>query len=362
MAEVPEPGELSEWGLYDPSGPGAPELLRLLNFVFSLGAKRNEVERALATGRLTALALDLSISPSTESLELSTLDRENGADPIGVWWSALGLPNEQTMPLRVTTDAAHALEVFAGLADLVGREAALDVARVVGSSAARMAEALAWATRTRVEIPRLDSGVSYADVVEEYTVVGREALPEFLNALNAVFRRHLVVVASQLWSTDEDRAAIQLERTVGFADLVGSTAVMGQSSPAQIAAMVRSFEALVWALVTEVGGRVVKVIGDEAMFVVNDPVSAVEVARRLVAESTTPVRVGLAAGQVIGFFGDYYGDTVNLAARLVHIADDAGIVVSESVRDGSDSIDFVALPPMSLKGFAQSIPVFRVPA
>jgi class 3 adenylate cyclase len=336
--------------------------LRLLNFVFSLGAKRNEVERALATGRLTALALDLSISPSTESLELSTLDRENGADPIGVWWSALGLPNEQTMPLRVTTDAAHALEVFAGLADLVGREAALDVARVVGSSAARMAEALAWATRTRVEIPRLDSGVSYADVVEEYTVVGREALPEFLNALNAVFRRHLVVVASQLWSTDEDRAAIQLERTVGFADLVGSTAVMGQSSPAQIAAMVRSFEALVWALVTEVGGRVVKVIGDEAMFVVNDPVSAVEVARRLVAESTTPVRVGLAAGQVIGFFGDYYGDTVNLAARLVHIADDAGIVVSESVRDGSDSIDFVALPPMSLKGFAQSIPVFRVPA
>ena len=97
--------------------------------------------------------------------------------------------------------------------------------------------------------------------------------------------------------------------------------------------MVRRFEEQVWDLVTRAGGRVVKLIGDEAMFVVEDVARACDVGLAFVEASPHPVRVGLACGPVVGLYGDYYGETVNLAARLVRAATPSTLVVSESVRE-----------------------------
>ena len=126
------------------------------------------------------------------------------------------------------------------LAELVGEDTALALARVAGSSAARLAEALSSAVRIGVEVPTLTGGTPYSEVVAEYSNAGRDLLPVFLDALGAVFRRHLVLVSYQVWSPDEERAAVTLQRTVGFADLVGSTAAVRSGSPATVARMVAS--------------------------------------------------------------------------------------------------------------------------
>jgi adenylate cyclase len=224
-----------------------------------------------------------------------------------------------------------------------------------------MTEALAGAFRVGIEVPQRMTGTPYSQVVDDYTTVARDLLPSFLDAVEAVFRRHLVVVSYQLWSTDEERAAVTLERTVGFADLVGSTDVLHTQSVKEMAEMVRQFEEHAWDLVSRAGGRVVKLIGDEAMFVVEDPGRACDIGLGLVEASPHPVRVGLAAGPVVGLYGDYYGETVNLAARLVRAAEPSTLLVSETVRDQVGApFTFQPLGPLGPKGFAEPAPAYRV--
>jgi adenylate cyclase len=224
-----------------------------------------------------------------------------------------------------------------------------------------MTEALAGAFRVGIEIPERMTGMPYSQVADNYATVARDLLPAFLEAVEAVFRRQLVVVSYQLWSTDEERAAVTLDRTVGFADLVGSTDVLHTQSVKEMAEMVRMFEEQAWELVSQAGGRVVKLIGDEAMFVVEDSRRACDVGLGLVEASPHPVRVGLAAGPVVGLYGDYYGETVNVAARLVRAAEPSTLLVSETVRDRAGAtLAFLPLGPLGLKGFSEPTQVYVV--
>ena len=188
-------------------------------------------------------------------------------------------------------------------------------------------------------------------------MVARELLPLLWESIGAVFRRHLVLVSHQRWAPDVDRAAVVLHRTVGFVDLVGSTQVLQELSVAELARMVNAFEQLVWDLVTGAGGRVVKLIGDEAMFVLETPSAAARVAQDLIATSPQPVRIGFAHGEVAAVHGDYYGRTVNLAARLVAVAPPGGILSSDRIP-GFDCTPFETGP---LQGFtASDVGAFRV--
>ena len=164
-----------------------------------------------------------------------------------------------------------------------------------------------------------------------------------------------------MWSTDQDHAAVTLERTVCFVDLVGSTEALQVMSIREMADMLRRFEEQVWDVVSSSGGRVVKLIGDEAMFVLNDPSAACRAGVTLIELSEHPVRIGMAHGTVVGLYGDYYGEIVNLSARIVKLADPSSLLVSESVRTRSDTdLRFEALDPIALKGFAQPVPIYRV--
>jgi adenylate cyclase len=132
--------------------------------------------------------------------------------------------------------------------------------------------------------------------------------------------------------------------TVGFADLVGFTALAQQLDDHQLAYVVDRFEATAYDLIGEAGGRVVKMIGDEVMFEIDDPTAGVELALSLAEayhddESVSDVRVGLASGPVLRREGDLYGPTVNLAHRIVGIAYAGAVVVSGDVRDGLEGDD-----------------------
>ncbi|HYZ98943.1 MAG TPA: hypothetical protein VE575_09355, partial [Acidimicrobiales bacterium] len=225
MAERPDQAELERLGLFDPTANDAADQLRLLTRAFELGAPVDEVRRANRIFGLGPLILDLAMRPAGETQELDVfIERSDlDSDLVHRLWLALALPDYGTLPVRVTPDAAEALRLIAAMTTLLGEDAVLALARVVGSSVARMTEALAGAFRVGIEVPQRLTGTPYSQVVDDYTTVARDLLPAFLEAVEAVFRRHLVVVSYQMWSTDEDRAAVTLERTVGFADLVGST-------------------------------------------------------------------------------------------------------------------------------------------
>jgi class 3 adenylate cyclase len=80
-----------------------------------------------------------------------------------------------------------------------------------------------------------------------------------------------------------------------------------------------------------------------------------------VESSPHPVRVGLAHGAVVGLYGDYYGETVNLAARLVRATTPSTVLTSETVRDrAGTAFSFQPLDPFTLKGFAEPVRAYAI--
>jgi adenylate cyclase len=110
----------------------------------------------------------------------------------------------------------------------------------------------------------------------------------------------------------------------------------------------------------------VKLIGDEAMFVVDDPVRArklgLELVRALRAEPRLrQVRIGMASGPVVAHHGDYYGDVVNLASRLVKAAAPDEILVSGPLADdGSVGVAAESVQLPELKGYSNGVSAFRL--
>jgi class 3 adenylate cyclase len=69
----------------------------------------------------------------------------------------------------------------------------------------------------------------------------------------------------------------------------------------------------------------------------------------------------LAAGPAVALHGDYYGEVVNLAARLVKVADPSEVLVSEALHDAlAEHCSFEPKSGIALKGFEAPVPAFRL--
>ena len=114
------------------------------------------------------------------------------------------------------------------------------------------------------------------------------------------------------------------------------------------------------------GGTVVKLIGDEVMFVTPDADSAIAAATRLVTVSGDIVglegmRVGLAYGEVIASGGDYYGTVVNIAARIVGQAyPDAIVATDQLVTALSGPVRSQSLGDHDLRGISRPVELHRI--
>ena len=160
-------------------------------------------------------------------------------------------------------------------------------------------------------------------------------LPEVEAVFARLHRLHLARASRRGWAVDEASAATLAAVAVGFADLAGFTSLAGQVSATELAGIVDAFDEHVATLVLTNGGQVVKLIGDEVMFVADDVGDGLRIAQALAAglpgaEDLPAVRVGLAAGEVLNRDGDYYGSVVNLAARLVDLAEPGEVLLSDA--------------------------------
>lgn len=319
--------------------PPAQDLLTLLQ---AFGVPSEDVVRAQLEGHLVLLAIDRLALGQELAYDLDAACEGTGLpeEELRHIWRSLGFPEPQPGE-KIFSDVD--LGNLAAMADLmhsgvVSPEVAYGMTRVIGSSMARIASALIDAVSARAE-EVLGSAVEGDEVTEVLEPVASEAggfLPMFPAVLEQVWRRHLQVAARRrlLRGDVDDGPGL----VVGFADLVGFTALAQQVSDEELAEVVDQFERLAYDVVVAGGGRVVKMIGDEVMFLVDDPVMAAEIALGLAdasrdAAELSDVRVGLALGPVIEREGDAYGATVNLASRATAIAYPGTVVVSKELRE-----------------------------
>ncbi|EUA52174.1 adenylate and Guanylate cyclase catalytic domain protein [Mycobacterium xenopi 3993] len=137
---------------------------------------------------------------------------------------------------------------------------------------------------------------------------------------------------------------------------VGFTALTQMLTPAELSAMLTEFGAAVTDVVHADGGRVVKFIGDAVMWVSSTPEQLARAALDLVdhpraREVGLRVRAGLGYGEILAISGDYFGNPVNLAARLVAAASPGQVLAAAEVRDALPDWPAAVQQPLQLKGF-----------
>jgi class 3 adenylate cyclase len=171
--------------------------------------------------------------------------------------------------------------------------------------------------------------------------------------------------------------------TILFTDLVGSTAMYEREGDARAYGLVKAHFRLLFAAVEHNGGRVVKTIGDSVMasFDAPDAAIAAGVAMiRAVQQLRTPddrdaqlgLRVGVHIGPCLVVNAneqvDYFGRTVNVAARVESLANKDEVLVSEQALAEPSTASAISLltdctftpDAQPVKGVAQPVQVLRI--
>ena len=297
----------------------------------------DEVALAEAEGRLHLLVLDHLLLRHEPRYTVNDIAELSGlpTDLAVRLWRALGFPDAHEEE-RIFTDAdLDALSTVQGLIAMgfAETEVAVQLARVIGQSMARISEAEIQAA------PGLRDAESSARAAELFALTAGGTIDGVARLIEYSWRRHLQAAARRV-STNLRSGGSELDASlvVGFADLVGFTVMSQQLSQAALAEVVGHFEALAFETIGAEGGRVVKMIGDEVMFVVPTPEQGARIGLALAEaygddERLSDVRVGLASGSVLAREGDFYGPVVNLASRIVNIARPGSVLVSEAMHD-----------------------------
>jgi adenylate cyclase len=355
---------LAALGLYDPTTPDAAERLTLVRLALDHGATVDDIRAALAGSRLHALAADRLLLDQAPRWTLDAAAEQAGVTPefAGRLWRALGfaVPAPDTV---VCTD--HDLEVFAFLRDLAAALSSADAvtfARATGASLARVADAAIEMVRAGIEAPLRREGASDVDVATQFVEVASTMAPRLYPMFEAVNRRHLVEAARRysLWGASPTESSTT-EAVIGFADLVGYSSLNQRLSTTELDDLLATFEQRVLDAVARPGTRLVKVIGDEAMFAAGTATDAVDVATELLDAPDLPMlRVGLAAGTVLAREGDLFGTVVNLAARLEALAEPGQVIVDAATARGLGDGSACPLGSRAVDGFASPVEVFSL--
>jgi adenylate cyclase len=236
--------------------------------------------------------------------------------------------------------------------------------RVYGESLRRIAEAEAEWWRSQIQEPMLAAGGGAGELVRR----AGETSPGLSDASDEAVMAIYHAQQMQVWSVNIVNgiaAALEhaglYERTeqepaMCFLDVTGYTQLTQERGDAAAAAIVERLNHIVQRIAVQHGGRPVKWLGDGVMLYFPQPYRAVRAALEMVAELAVaglpPAHVGLDSGPIIVQQGDYYGQTVNLAARIGEYARPGEVLVTREVADAADGPDvrFERIGAVELKG------------
>jgi class 3 adenylate cyclase len=330
-----------------------------LQYLEEQGCDLEEMVDAEARDRLFGLAGDRIFRPSRPRYDSETAAAKLGVDAATVSraWRSFGLP-APVEPVLGEQDL-EALRTWMLVRDLLGAESATALARVLGSGAARLAEATSSVMRGDPNNP-MDRGLSGSEALTARAYAEASSLvPAIGNVLDAVHRHHLEAARRhfELVAPTPD----SLRCGVGFADLSGFTAMSAAMPMSGLSKLLAQFEADATDTVQDLGGRVVKFLGDAVMFIAPTVPTLAAIACALVSHPEAEaaglkVRAGIAYGDMLAQDGDYFGPPVNLASRLVAIAAPGEILAAPSLvalLDGT--YQATEGEPQSLRGIADPV-------
>jgi class 3 adenylate cyclase len=338
----------------------AHERRELLEYLDSLGFTTAEMVAAEQHGRLFALSGDgaLRSGPPVHSLRTAAQAIGRPLDQVEQAWAALGLTVADVDQFALSTEDVEGLRTWAELSAVVGTATSLGVLRVLGASMARFAEAVSSAIRGGVPAIQLNYTTDELATARAYAGV-TSFVPRVGRLLDAVHRQHLE--SARMYFEDVLRdTSPTVHCGVGFVDLSGFTALTQLMTPEELSMLLTEFSATVSDVVHADGGRVVKFIGDAVMWVSPSAAQLATVATDLVdhpraREAGLQVRAGLAYGPILALDGDYYGNPVNLAARLVAAAEPGEILLSDDLHAELAGWTVEATEPLALRGFAEPV-------
>jgi adenylate cyclase len=361
--------DLQAAGLYDENAPDAADCLELLVHLAEGGASIDEMIRAKQEGRLPQVLAERILFHLDAIESVNEIVEQGGIalDALMRVRLASGFSSDSSLPIP-----CWATEDLAGFelgATLFGSEPLMAFTRVVGAAAAKVAEAAVALFVTEVN-PTLaaehatplqmalanERAVALIDVVERL--------------LGHLLREHLALaVRNQRAAGPEGSPTLTM--SVGFVDLVGSTQWSAQLALAEASRALARFELAAWDAATRFGGRVVKLIGDEAMVVAVDPDAVVRTLLAVVAACADdpvlpPARAAAGLGAVLFRDGDYFGPMVNVVARATKIGDPGTVIVTDDVRQQCERVGtglrFVDSGAHRLRGVEDPVQLFTVEA
>lgn len=306
----------------------------LRTLLLARGASEDDIDRAEREGWLPLLTLDALVLPGRPTHDVADVAAITGldADRLRRLWRAVGFPDVPE-GLAVFTDAdveAARRLLHGGLARGSDFPTLLRQVRVISSSMARIAAVIAE---------------HYGEIVQEQRARGVEdeaIAASLVDTFDTEELAALIVYSATihlraaLWLRFARDAAPDLLVAIGFADLAGYTMLSAELDAVRLGDFVARWEEVVYDTVAAHGARVVKTIGDEAMFAgLSSAVASIAIDLRDAAagHGLPPVRTGLAAGMVVARDGDFYGPVVNLASRLTEVVPPGEIYASEALHD-----------------------------
>lgn len=167
---------------------------------------------------------------------------------------------------------------------------------------------------------------------------------------------------------------MNLQTTVVFTDLFGSTRVFEALGNARATQAVTQITTWITKTVELHGGRVVKTLGDGVLALFDDNRAAIRAVvaiqrdhkknmLKVPSASRLPIRIGVASGDVEIVDRDCYGDAVNVAARLSDLSGPQQIWANSAALAGAheeDNMRFRQLGPIHIRGRAEPCTVFQV--
>src|ERR671914_1421133 len=329
--------EFEAAGLLDGlTGAERESRLRLLRRLEADGCSLDELRSAATSGRLALLPVErllarrrrhnLADAAFAAGLTDAFAERNH---------RSLGLPLPGHGEPVYDDDHLENLRTLRGMLDSgISEEDMHLMGRVLGQSSHRTAQAVTDILSRALLRP----GDTEDDLALRLADLAEAVLPLLDRLTGGVLRLHLLDVVQReavLRLEGGGRLADAREMTVAFADMAGFTALSDRLAIEELGRIAARFEELVTA-VAEPPVRLVKVLGDGAMFAADDAAALVSAQLELIAaaadEDLPPVHAGVAHGPALQSAGDWLGRTVNLAAPLCTVAPPWTVLATPEVR------------------------------
>jgi adenylate cyclase len=196
----------------------------------------------------------------------------------------------------------------------------------------------------------------------EWALTGAHLIAQIPRALDVLFRLHVPLAGDRILRYAEAPEEFT-EFTVGFVDLVDSTGAVERLGSQEVVRAMSDFARLASTAALSSGARLVKLIGDEAMFAHRDPACVAKTVGELVAAVEDHAllrgaRGGMATGAVVPAQGDYFGPAVNLAARITGEGGFGEILCDAATAAAIGSGEHIG--ERRLRSFADPRPIVRL--